>query len=498
MTATTEHVPAGTLLQVDPATLVLDENIRTDAQLDDAFVASIEANGVRVALEVREDPLGQLLIVDGQRRYLAAMKTAKATVPVIIATDISDDGDRITNQWILNEHRTSLTPAERAAAVGQLSLFGRSPAAIAKKLGTTREEVDAALVVAEAPKMLEVVAAEPELDLVTAAKLAEFADDADVLEELTACALDDPGDLEHEMQLHRQDRAVAKAEADLRAQLNAAGVRLVASADGRAIGGLAAVSNDEHGGMAPPLTPEQHAECAHRAVWLNAYWAAGGPDVAQNEVCMDPEAAGHHFRFRSPSSTTTEEVDEEALAAQKSAERRHVIAQNAASDAAQEVRRRFITDHLLWERDPRGRMTKVPEGAVQHIAAMIEAAPNSVSGYEAGNLLSEWAKGKTTPPPGSSRPVAERALLRRVLAAGEASLLRDFWRQVPQAYYYAGIGAGPLAVKHLRQLETWGYGLAPVEREYLAAWDAAVTKHNEAEARRATERAERDAEVVTP
>jgi hypothetical protein len=85
-----------------------------------------------------------------------------------------------------------------------------------------------------------------------------------------------------------------------------------------------------------------------------------------------------------------------------------------------------------------------------------------------------------------------------VLAAGESYIARDFWRQVPQAYYYAGNAVGPLAVQHLRQLEAWGYGLAPIEREYLAAWDAAVTKHNEAEARRAAERAERDAETVTP
>lgn len=474
MTTTTEHVPAGTVLQVDPTTLVLDDNIRADAHLDHTFVESVRTNGVMVPLQVRQDPLGQLLIIDGQRRYLAALETAQATVPVLAVAGVGDDGDRITSQWILNEHRAPLTKAERAAAVEQLSLFGRSPAAIAKKLGASRAEVDAALVVAEAPQVLEIVAAKPDLDLLTAARLVEFADDAEILEELTETALEDPGDLEHEMQLHRQGRAVATAKADAEARLTQAGVRLVAAADGYGLGSLAAVSNEEHGGMAPALTPEQHKDCPHRAVWLNVYWSAGAPEVDQNEVCLDAEAAGHHFRFRSPRSGPAEKVDEEAAAAAKSAERRHVIAQNAASDAAQEVRRRYISDHLLWERDPRGRMSKVPDGAVQHIAAMIEAAPGSVSGYEASNLLREWTKGKTTPPPGSSRTIAERALLRRVLAAGEESLVRDFWRQVPKPFYHSS--GAPISVQHLRQLEKWGYGLAPIEREYLEAWDAAVAE----------------------
>ena len=505
MTTTTEHVPAGTVLQVDPGTLVLDDNIRADAQLDDVFVASIEANGVMVPLQVRQDPLGQLLIIDGQRRYLAATRTAQATVPVIVVAGIGDDGDRITNQWILNEHRSALTTAERAAAVEQLSLFGRSPAAIAKKLGATREEVDAALVVAEAPQMLQALGAEPTLDLVTAAKLAEFADDAEALEELAEAAKDAPDYFEHALQRARQNRAVEQARAAKVAELEADGVRVVTMVDGDASGigtKVSELSASPYVDTQPPaLTAEEHATCPHRAFLVQAWWWNGlntkEPTTDVEERCLDREAAGHHLRFVKEGSAA--DLDEEAAAAAKSAERKHVRDQNAASDAAQEVRRRFIVDQLLWERDPKGRMTKVPDGAVQHVAAVIEANAAAVSGYEAGNLLSEWAKGKTTPPPGSSRPVAERALLRRVLAAGEACLPRDFWRQVPKPYFYDD--GAPVTVQHLRQLEAWGYGLAPVEREYLTAWDAAVTARaeaREAEAARAAGRAERDAETVTP
>ena len=489
MTTTTEHVPAGTVLQVDPTTLVLDDNIRVDAQLADVFVESIRTNGVMVPLQVRQDPLGQLLVIDGQRRLLAAVDTNQAAVPVIVVGGIGDDGDRITNQWILNEHRTALTTAERAAAVEQLALFGRSTSAIAKKLGASEVDVIAGLAVAKTPKVLQALEAEPAMDLLTAAKLAEFADDEELFEELAETATEEPDALDHEMEWARQKRAVRDAKAARAAELEAEGVHVVADDGGQPMHVLSATPPS--GQVAPPqLTDEEHATCPHRAVRVSARWEQPDPLVFVHELCMDYEAAGHHKRYERP-------LPEPEDAAAKSAERKRVLSQNAASDAAQEVRRRFIIDHLLWERDPKGRMAKVPDGAVQHIAAVIEAAPGSVSGYESGNLLSEWTKGKTPPPPGSSRPVAERALLRRVLAAGEASLVRDFWRQLPQVYYYTGIGAVPVPVRHLRQLETWGYGLAPIEREYLQAWDTAVTERAEAEAKRAAERAERDAKAVT-
>lgn len=477
MTATTEHVPAGTVLQVDPTTLVLDDNIRTEVRLDDGFVDSIAERDVMVPLHVRQDPLGQLLVVDGQRRLTAALQLALATVPVVVVAGIGDDESRITDQWILNEHRAGLTQAERVAAVEQLALFGRSPAAIAKKLGTSEAEVDAARALAKAPTVL---ATAPTMDLVTAAKLTEFADDEALVDELAVASQDEPDYFEHRLEKARQDRAVEQARADRVAQLREAGVAVADPGAGSFLARLSATPSDGNT-AAPAITPEEHADCPHRAMRVDAFWNQG-VYVDVDELCLDREAAGHFDRFDYSAG-----VDAEAAAAAKSAERKHTIAQNAATDAAQEVRRRFITDHLLWERDPKGRMTKVPDGVVQHVAVVI-AMSGTGQDFEVGNLLREWEDGKTIPLPGSSRPAAERALLRRVLANGEVALPRSFWRSNHWVGHYMPHGA-PLGVLHLRQLAAWGYGLAPIEQEYLEGWDAAVVDHHERQAKLAAEHA---------
>lgn len=493
MTATTEHLPAGTLLQVDPSTLVLDDNIRADAQLDDAFVESVRTHGVRVAIEVRQDPLGQLLIIDGQRRYLASLRTQQATVPAVVVDGIGDDESRITEQWVLNKHRTDLTKAEEVAAVKRLSLFGRSPASIQKRLGASREEVDAALVVAEAPKVMEALAAQPNMDLVTAAKLAEFADDEETFADLAEAAADGPDDFEHTLELARRARAAEQARAEKVAELEAQGSRIVTDKEakkGKRLNDLSATPPTGH--VPAALTAEDHADCPHRAFTVDAYhrsWNNQGLTVSVDEVCLDRKAAGHYLRFDSSGSA---DLDDEAVAAAKSAEVKRVRDQNMASDAAQEVRRRFIADELLWDRDPKGRMAKVPDGAVQHVAVMIGRL-GAGTGYETRTLLDEWEKGKALPAPGSSRSAAERALLRRVLATGEAYLPRDLWRTKHYVGQHMPDGA-PVGVLHLRQLEAWGYGLAPIEREYLENWATGVAEWHEAEAKRTAERAARDAE----
>lgn len=487
MTETTELVPAGTVLQVDPTTLVLDDNIRTDVRLTDEFLASVTEHRVLVPLHVRQDPLGQLLVIDGQRRLTAALQAGLDAVPVVVVAGIGDDAARITDQWILNEHRAGLTHAERAAAVEQLALFGRSPATIAKKLGASQADVDAALAVAKAPKVLEAIATEPAVDLVTAAKLVEFADDEELLEELTVEAVDDPEGLEHTLERVRRNRNAAAARAEKVAELEAQGQRVLPldkARTGDALTDLSATARVD-GSVPAALTPEEHADCPHRAFAVETYhhsYPGKGIEVSVTERCTDSKAAGHHLRWTTVDTTAAET---------KAAERKHTTEQNAASDAAQEIRRRFITDHLLWERDAKGRMMKVPAGAVEHVAAVVAQVGMGYS-YDARTLLSEWERGKTLPAPGSSRSAAERALLRRVLATGEASLPRDFWRSNHYVGSYMPDGA-PVGVLHLRRLQAWGYGLAPVEREYLEAWDAAVVEHNEHEARRAAERAARDA-----
>ena len=57
----------GELLHIDPAELVLDDNVRTDPVLGKDFIASI-ATGVRLPLYAVRDADGTVKVRDGQRR----------------------------------------------------------------------------------------------------------------------------------------------------------------------------------------------------------------------------------------------------------------------------------------------------------------------------------------------------------------------------------------------------------------------------------------------
>src|ERR1700709_289346 len=94
-----------TLEMLDPATLLVDPNIR-EAKLDKDFVASIKDHGVIepiVAVRIED---GQLRVRHGHRRALGAIEAGQPLVPVVIAgTEDNDDADRIARQWHENQHR---------------------------------------------------------------------------------------------------------------------------------------------------------------------------------------------------------------------------------------------------------------------------------------------------------------------------------------------------------------------------------------------------------
>ena len=77
----------GELLHIDPAELVLDDNVRTDPVLGKDFIASV-ATGVRLPLYAVRDADGTVKVRDGQRRMLAAREAGLTSVPVyVVAAD---------------------------------------------------------------------------------------------------------------------------------------------------------------------------------------------------------------------------------------------------------------------------------------------------------------------------------------------------------------------------------------------------------------------------
>jgi len=133
----TTSTPATSIELVDPASLLVDLNVRHDPRLDAAFSASIKELGVLVPIVAVRTAEKQLRVRFGHRRTLAAVAAGMASVPVVVAADEATTDaanvERLVGQYAENEHRTGLSNAERIGVIEQLSAFGVSSAQIAKR-----------------------------------------------------------------------------------------------------------------------------------------------------------------------------------------------------------------------------------------------------------------------------------------------------------------------------------------------------------------------------
>src|SRR4051812_34739995 len=135
---TRKVIMSGTLEHLDPTTVLIGENVRDTVELDPQFVASIAQHGVLQPITaVRTD--GGVEVRDGQRRTLAAREARLSSIPVyVLATaqtpPTSAAAERITQQIVANDHRASLTDAQRAKGINQMLLAGVSPTRISKAL----------------------------------------------------------------------------------------------------------------------------------------------------------------------------------------------------------------------------------------------------------------------------------------------------------------------------------------------------------------------------
>src|SRR5882762_6894175 len=106
---------APTVEMLDSTTLLVDLNVRHDARLDSAFLASIREHGVLVPIVAVRTAEGGVRVRFGHRRTLAAVEVALPVVPVVLIADEASDTaaqvQRIIGQWAENDHRTALTVA---------------------------------------------------------------------------------------------------------------------------------------------------------------------------------------------------------------------------------------------------------------------------------------------------------------------------------------------------------------------------------------------------
>jgi ParB family transcriptional regulator, chromosome partitioning protein len=281
--------------QVDPTTLLVDVNIRSDAALDKDFLASIRDFGVLVPIVAVRTDDGALRVRFGHRRTLAAVELGRTDVPVIVtADDGADEAARIVSQWHENEHRAGLSTADKVAAVEQLSLLGLSASQIVKQTRARKADVDQALATAGSALAKGAATRYEFLTLDQAAAVAEFDSNQETVKALIACAKSSEGEFMHALQRARDEREAAARVATLRAELANAFVRVIdrpGYEERRNVKGLDELVTDK----GKQITPAGHASCPGHAAYIADDWR--GARIIY--VCTQWGQAGHRDRYNS-------------------------------------------------------------------------------------------------------------------------------------------------------------------------------------------------------
>ncbi len=444
---TKTDAPAYELVHVPAADIVLEDNIRTAADVDPEFLHAIKQHGVLLPTIGYRDASGAIVVRDGKMRVLAA-RACNHDVPVFITDRDTTDVKRLAEQIVANDRRTALTNQERLAAYRQLELAGLSEAAIAKQTGAKRAAVKTTLTVARSEAATAAVA-DAQLTFDDALVFAEFDGDPEAIARLQN-ALNDSwsGAFTHAAAALRQERDRAELSTKILGELAAEGKRVVT--EGETYERLTSLTNDPI--SRAPITVEEHVDCPGHAWTVTRYFRTPEPEAA----CITPDA--HVARYGHPAAAAANDVapktDAElaAEAEQLREERRTLRANNKAWDAAEDVRRAWLQTFL--------QRRTMPKDAPQFLA--IALTRHGSTRYAHGNLWAHHLLGLTDDLWDSSKlgqwaadhPTKGLQIsLAVVFTAFENDSSRNWWRY-PSEHSHG----------YLRQLASWGYDLSPVER----------------------------------
>jgi ParB family chromosome partitioning protein len=435
---------------VDPRTLLIETNVRSEVNVSVRFVQSIKDLGVVTPILVVRAPEG-LRVRAGQRRTLGAIEAGRATIPAWIVTGDEDQVRRIEQQMVENEDRQGLSDADRAAAYQQLSLLGVPAAKIAKRLGATKQAVTAGITVAASRAGLDALSTH-EVTLEEAALFAEFEDDEEATATLTREAARGWGNLRHTAQRIRDQRAEAAAVAALTATLTEQGVTIrprpayYQATTQQPLDALRAKGTTE------PLTIEAHAPCPGHAAYIDT---DGEPTAVF--VCADYKTHGH-LKITTPRTDADgAPVTKTPMSEEDRAERRMVVANNKAWRSAETVRREWLATFAARKTPPKG--------AAEFVARVLATGAWELNkAAEHGHTLAATLLGNKGGPLASrthitglltkaSTPRTQVITLVIALAAIEDNTDTGTWRRAHgiTRNYFAALGQ-------------WGYPLSVVEQ----------------------------------
>lgn len=446
--------PAPEITELDPATLLVDRNIR-EARLDKGFTDSVRERGVLQPVIAVRTADGGIRVRMGARRTLAAVQAGLATISVIIigdeATDDAAQIERILDQFTENTRREGLTTADEARVVEQLVLLGVPAGDIQKKTGLSKTDVTAASAVAASPAAVKAAETIPSITLHQAAAIAEFDEYPAIAGRLTKAARE--GGFDHELEQLRGEIASDEARDTLRKELEAAGVTVI----DQPLSHLQRL--DELAGPdGKPLTAKVHKNCPGHAAYLSqSYYKIGHPWEAVY-YCTDPKAHKHRKLNRANPGVSQED---------QSAERKQVIAGNKAWKSAETVRRRFLRELLARKTAPDGALRFIIEslaradGPLQHnlfadgMNRELLHLPRAASEHGPGGWVRTSAADVVTAVAQANDARALVIALGLILGAYEASTDIHVWRS-PASYPEIG--------RYFGQLAAWEYLLSDIER----------------------------------
>ncbi len=517
-TETVTTVPTGELRHLNPADLVIDTNIRTEAEatLTAEFVGSIRDGVRQPILAVEVD--GEVRVRDGQRRTLAAREAALPSVPVYVvpvATAADDKAltvDRILEQ-LASFEREGLRNRDRVAAIEQLALAGMSATKIAKATRTKKKDVDATLALAKSETTLDLIEQGAALTLEQSAIVAAYDHDPEAQQWLIDCARS--GRFEHQAKQladNADERAALLAQVATYAAEGIAAVtrrplynqaqelaRLV-TADGKAAT-IEDVPVDHRVAYVWADVTEQWTDAEGNAVDEEAIdWDLtdeGTADAQAEDGMVDPRSLTRKvtreiettwyvrrnddlgfterpYGYSTPSSATASaDVSDDEKEARKQ-ERRRVRVLNAASLTAREVRIEKLTAWLARKTLPKGSAPKVARFIAESMRAHHDMfGANSMQGNAAeiaatilGGDPAELIEQATT---------ADRAQiigLGIALAAREAHMWKDAWRNAGDSHYHGSCADARADYLHFL-VDVTGYTLSDVEQVIAGDTDAA-------------------------
>ena len=468
------NYPIGHRGDVGPATVVIGPNRRKTVVLGTGFVNSIKARGVLRRIHVYQDPAGHLLIEDGQRRTLGAIKAGRASVPFEVVEEPADAAELIYDQLGLNDHER-MTARDVAESYRQLSLLGETLTKMARESGRKTKDVKGLLAVAGSGAAR---AAGDDLTLEQLLVIAEFDGDPDAQARLADGLR--WGNFTHVAQKLRDARADREAKQKI--------------LDDAAAHGIPVVDGAGYDHTAQPLSrigidgddaiEEHRRNCAGHAVMVTTDWSGTGRIWVAKPVCQDPVTNGHTVpdwvqremagSAAAPKKKVADMDPEEAEKAR--AERKQVRDNNLAWQSAVVVRREWLANGFV-------KRMAVPAGAELFIVGELLRNPHYLH-----DGLSDGLTPLATAvlPAGAKLPLPHSELAEHLV--GKITTSKRGVVLAAAVIFYAwedDHGGDDLAkttwrrftaddTRVLLQMEKWGYELSDVER--LVAYPKRDTK----------------------